>query len=70
MRRWLLGLVAAGVMSVFAALLLNGQYRWDGPVMLTLWGTHGVHRGDVLIAGGWSIGMVAVAVLVLDRSRG
>ena len=67
MLRWLVALVAAGVLSVFALLLLNGQYRVDGPVILTLSEGHGIHRGDVLIAGGWLIGMIAVAVLTVER---
>jgi hypothetical protein len=65
--RWLVGLIAAGVLTVFAALLLNGRYRAEGPVLLSLSETHGIHRGDVLIVGGWLIGMIAVAVLVLER---
>ncbi len=65
--RWLVGLVAGAVLSVFAALLLNGQYRAEGPVVLTLWATHGIHRGDILVAGGWLIGIIAVAVLVFER---
>ncbi len=69
MLRRLVGLVAAAVLSGFAALLLNGQYRADGPVVLTLWEGHGIHRGDILIAAGWLIGIIAVAVLVLERPR-
>lgn len=65
----MVGLVAAAVLSAFAALLLNGQYRAEGPVLVTLWGSHGIHRGDILIAGGWVIGMIAVAVLLLDGPR-
>ncbi len=69
MLRWLVGLVAAAVLSVFAALLLNGQYRVEGPVVMTLWGSHGIHRGDILVAGGWLIGLIAVVVLVAERPR-
>ena len=67
MLRWLVGLVAASVLSVFTALLLNGRYRAEGHVLLRLSETHGIHRGDVLIVGGWLIGMIAVAVLVWER---
>ena len=67
MLRWLVGLVAAAVLSVFTALLLNGRYRVEGHVLLRLSETHGIHRGDVLIVGGWLIGMIAVAVLVWER---
>jgi hypothetical protein len=65
----LVGLVAAAVLSVFAALLLNGRYRVEGPVVLSLSGAHGIHRGDILIVGGWLIGMIAVAVLLFERPR-
>jgi hypothetical protein len=65
--RRLVGLIAAAVLSAFAALLLNGRYRAEGPVVLSLTATHGIHRGDILIAGGWLIGMIALAVLVFDR---
>ena len=67
--RRLVGLIAAAVLSVFAALLLNGRYRAEGPVILTLSHTHGIHRGDLLIAGGWLIGIIAVVVLVADGPR-
>lgn len=67
MLRWLVGLVAAAVLSVFAALLLNGRYRVEGHVVLRLSDTHGIHRGDILVAGGWLIGMIAIAVLLLER---
>jgi hypothetical protein len=67
--RWLVGLVAAAVLSVFAVLLLNGRYRAEGHVILQLSEDHGIHRGDVLITVGWLIGMIAVAVLLLERPR-
>ncbi len=71
MLRWLVALIAAAVLTVFAALLLNGQYRAEGPVVLTLSETHGIHRGDVLVAGGWLIGIIAIGVLTaVDRPRG
>jgi hypothetical protein len=67
--RWFVGLVAAAVLSAFAALLLNGQYRVEGPTLMTLWGSHGIHRGDILIAGGWLIGMIAIAMLLFEPPR-
>lgn len=67
--RGLVGLIAAGVLSVFAVLLIKGQYRLDGPVVLSVSETHGIHRGDVLIGGGWLIGVIAVAMLVWERPR-
>lgn len=69
MLRWVLGLVAAAVLSAFALLLIHGQYFDEGPVVLTVSAGHGwgVHRGDILVAGGWLIGMIALLSLVLDR---
>jgi hypothetical protein len=63
------GLVVGVILSVFAYLLVRGQYIQEGPVVLLVseergWG---VHRGDILIAGGWLIGMIAIATLVWDR---
>ena len=69
MLRGLVGLIAAAVLSVFAALLLNGRYRAEGHVLLRLSESHGIHRGDLLIVGGWLIGMIAVAVLVWERPQ-
>jgi hypothetical protein len=67
MLRRLVGLIAAAVLTVFAVLLLNGRYRAEGHVLLRLSETHGIHRGDVLIIGGWLIGLIAVAVLLFER---
>ncbi len=69
MLRWFVGLVAAAVLSVFTALLLNGRYRVEGQVVVELGDGHGIHRGDILIAGGWLIGIIAIAVLLLERPR-
>ena len=67
MLRRIFGLIAAAILSVFAALLLNGRYRAEGPVILVLSASHGIHRGDILIAGGWLIGMIALAALVFEK---
>jgi hypothetical protein len=68
--RWLLGLVVAAILSAFTALLLHGEYVDMGPVVLTLSHGHGIHRGDILVAGGWLVGVIAVLTLVVDRPRG
>jgi hypothetical protein len=54
---------------VFPALLLHGQYVDMGPVVLPLTADHGIHRGDILVAGGWLVGLIAVLTLVLDHGR-
>ncbi len=69
MLRWFVALVAGAVLSAFAALLLNGRYRVEGEVLLTLSEGHGIHRGDVLVAGGWLIGMIAIAMLLFEQPR-
>lgn len=48
---------------MFAYLLVRGQYIREGPVVLLLseergWG---VHRGEMLIAGGWLVAIIAIA---------
>jgi hypothetical protein len=63
------GLVVATIVSAFAYLLVRGQYIREGPVVLLLseergWG---IHRGDILVAGGWLVAMIAIATLVWDR---
>jgi hypothetical protein len=67
--RWLLGLVVAAILSAFTALLLHGEYIDMGPVVLTISHKHGVHRGDLFVAGGWLVGVIAVLTLVVDRPR-
>jgi hypothetical protein len=69
MLRWVLGVVAAAVLTAFALLLVRGQYFDEGPVILTVSARRGwgVHRGDILVAGGWLIGMIALLTLVVDR---
>ncbi|MCU1613264.1 MAG: uncharacterized protein JWO98_804 [Frankiales bacterium] len=69
--RWTLGLVVAAVLSAFAALLIHGQYFDEGPVILTISSRRawGVHSGDLFIAGGWLVGVIAVLTLVVDRCR-
>ena len=69
MLRWTLGVVLAAILTGFTVLLLHGEYSHEGRVVLTLseargWG---IHRGDILIAGGWLVGIVALTTLVLDR---
>ncbi len=69
MLRWFVALVAGAVLSAFAALLLNGQYRVEGEVLLALSEDHGIHRGDLLVAGGWLIGLIAIGMLLFEPPR-
>jgi hypothetical protein len=69
MLRWTLGLVVAAILTGFTVLLLHGEYSHEGDVVLTLSAARGwgVHRGDILVAGGWLTGLVALAKLVVVR---
>jgi hypothetical protein len=65
--RWLGALLAAGVMTAFALLLLSGQYFREGPVVATLTHNHGIHRGDIGIMAAWTLGMIGLALTVPRR---
>jgi hypothetical protein len=69
MLRWLGALLAALVLSGFAFLLLTGDYIREGPVVMTLTGSHGIHRGDVGIVSFWTLGMIGLAVTAVSRPR-
>ena len=59
MLRRIPALVIAGVLSVFAVLLLAGHYAYEGPVLLRLTESHGVHLGDVVVVLGWAAALAA-----------
>ena len=67
--RWLCALIAGGVLSGFAFLLLTGQYINDGPVVIRVTARHGLHAGDLFVIAGWLVAMVAVAVLVTGAKQ-
>ncbi len=67
--RRLAALVAVVVLTAFAFLLVTGEYSADGPVLFTLAGSHGLHRGDVVVLTGWAAGVLSVAWLVLSGRR-
>ena len=70
MVRWLGALLAALVLTGFAFLLLSGDYIREGPVLLTLSQTHGIHRGDVGIVSFWVLGMTGLGLTLASRGRG
>ena len=67
MNRWLCVLVAGGVLSGFAFLLVTGSYLNDGPVVLRLSAHRGRHAGDLIVVLGWLVAMVALGLLALGR---
>jgi hypothetical protein len=67
--RWLFALVAVGVLSAFALLLVTGQYHKDGPVLVALTEDRGLHRGDVFVFAGWAAGVLSLLGLMVARRR-
>lgn len=66
--RGVLAVLTAGIVSVFAVLLIRGEYIQEGPTVWIISNQRGwgVHRGDILIAGGWLIAMIALLGLTFD----
>ncbi|MGY1834599.1 hypothetical protein ACI79P_05765 [Blastococcus sp. SYSU DS0510] len=69
MLRWLCASVAGAVVSGFAFLLITGEYSNEGPVLLTLVGSHGVHAGDLFVLAGWAVAVLALVGLAAPPGR-
>ena len=69
MLRWLSALLVAAVLSAFAVLLLTGEYLNEGPVLLSLTPTHGIHEGDLFVVLGWAAALLAVVGLIRAPER-
>ena len=69
MIRWLCLLVTGAVVSGFAVLLITGEYANDGRVVLEVSQQHGLHEGDVFVAGSWLAAMLALLWLAVSGSR-
>jgi hypothetical protein len=67
--RWLCALVVGGILSVFTFLLLTGRYMNDGPVVLALTDSRGLHAGDLFVVVGWAVGMATLVLLTRLRGR-
>lgn len=66
--RWSSALVVAGILSGFTFLLLTGDYINDGPVVVAVTDTRGVHAGDLFVVAGWAVAMAALGLLIRKRS--
>lgn len=60
--------VAIGLGAVAAVMLVVGHHPWDGRVVFTVFGTHGLHRGDILSVGPALAG-TALAAWCLRQAR-
>ncbi|MGY2083229.1 hypothetical protein [Blastococcus sp. SYSU DS0539] len=69
MLRWLCALVVGGVVSGFAFLLVTGEYRNEGPVLLTVARDHGLHAGDLFVLAGWAVAVLALVALAAMPGR-
>jgi hypothetical protein len=69
MVRWGCAAVVAAIVSGFAFLLVTGEYIKEGPTVLTVTRTHGLHAGDVYVVAGWAVAMLAVVVLAAQPGR-
>jgi hypothetical protein len=65
--RWLYTLMVGGILSGFTFLLLTGEYVNDGPVVIAVTESHGLHAGDLFVMAGWAVGMAALALLAMNH---
>ncbi|WP_180357925.1 hypothetical protein [Streptomyces sp. NP160] len=65
LRKALMGLVVVGVVSVLALAVVVGDHRFQGPVVLPLTWSHGVHLGDALVGLAWALCVALVGRLVV-----
>ena len=70
MLRWVCALVTGAVLSAFALLLVTAEeYEAEGPVVVEVTRTHGLHAGDFLVIGGWAVALLALVVLTMRPGR-
>lgn len=64
---WTATATAVVVLSAFYVLIVSGRVVTEGPVVLVLTRTHGVHLGDLFALGAWGL---AVGVLLASALAG
>ncbi|WP_139173468.1 hypothetical protein [Geodermatophilus telluris] len=67
MLRWVCVAVAGVVLSGSALLLVAGHHTYDGPVLLQVSATHGLHVGDLFVVAGWAVAMTVLGLLARPR---
>ena len=56
-------LMVGGTLTVFTFLLVTGDYITDGPVLIAVTKSHGLHAGDLFVMAGWAVAMAALLLL-------
>lgn len=69
MLRWLCALMVGGTLSAFTFLLVTGDYITDGPVLIAVTRSHGLHAGDLFVMAGWAVAMTALFLLARHPGR-
>jgi len=67
--RWLCALMVGGTLSAFTFLLVTGDYITDGPVLIAVTKSHGLHAGDLFVMAGWAVAMTALFLLARHPGR-
>lgn len=65
---WLTTAVTSAVLTAFAVLIVSGRVVTEGPVVLVLSRTHGVHLGDLGVLAAWCAGVAAPLARGLRRA--
>ena len=67
--RWVCATAIALILTSFTFLLLTGHYINDGPVLVRVSRSHGIHEGDVFVVAGWVVAMLSLVVLTVLAGR-
>ena len=63
MGRRFYAVVVGGILSGFTFMLLTGAYINDGPVVVSVSQSHGLHAGDLFVIAGWLVAMTSLVLL-------
>ncbi|MGQ7297578.1 hypothetical protein [Quadrisphaera sp. KR29] len=66
---WTATALAVVVLSAFLVLVVSGRVVTEGPVVLVLTATHGVHAGDLAALAAWGLAVSALLASALTGQR-
>ncbi|PWJ55159.1 hypothetical protein SAMN06264364_10480 [Quadrisphaera granulorum] len=66
---WTATAVAVVVLSAFFVLIVSGRVVTEGPVVMVLTRTHGIHVGDLFALAGWGVAVLALVASAMTSSR-